>query len=164
MLDDLVSVGGEVIAIGKVADIFAHRGITKTIKADGNVALFETFLQEMQSAPSRSLVFVNLVDFDMLYGHRRDVTGYALALEVFDRQLQKCLKWMRPGDVAVITADHGCDPTWPGSDHTRENIPVLLFGPSVVPGSIGKRKTFADIGQTLALHLGLAPLKEGTAF
>lgn len=164
LLDDLIAAGGRVIAIGKVADIFAHRGISRTVKADGNVALFETFMQEIQKAPDRSLVFVNLVDFDMVYGHRRDVTGYALALETFDRQLVKYLSLMRSDDVAVITADHGCDPTWPGSDHTRENIPVLFFGPKVKPGPIGIRKTFADIGQTLASYLGLPPLRVGEAF
>jgi phosphopentomutase len=107
---------------------------------------------------------VNLVDFDQVYGHRRDVTGYAAALEKFDSQLERFVKAMQPGDLGVITADHGCDPTWPGSDHTREHIPVLCFGPGVVPGSIGKRKTFADIGQTLASHLGLPPLRVGAAF
>lgn len=163
LLDDLVRAGRAVIAIGKIADIYAHRGITKTIKADGNLALFQAFLQEVPAAPEGSLVFVNLVDFDMLYGHRRDVVGYAHALEVFDKQLPLFEKLMQPGDIAVITADHGCDPTWPGSDHTRENIPVLVFGPGILPGSVGKRKTFADIGQTLAKQLGLPPLAYGVS-
>lgn len=164
LLDDIVAAGGQVIGIGKVGDIYAHRGVTKTVKADGNNALFAAFLAEVKKAPDHSLVFLNLVDFDMVYGHRRDVTGYAHALEEFDKQLPEFEKLMKPGDVAVITADHGCDPTWPGSDHTREHIPVLMFGPEVKAGSIGKRKTFADIGQSLAQHLQLAPLKFGTAF
>ncbi len=147
----------------KVADIYAHQGISKTVKGDGNMALFDAFLKEAKQAPDRSLVFVNLVDFDMLYGHRRDVVGYAKALEDFDVRLPEFEKLMQPGDLAVITADHGCDPTWTGTDHTREHIPVLMFGPNVKPGSIGKRKTFADIGQTIARHLGIVPLKSGVA-
>lgn len=161
LLDKLIEEGGEVISVGKVADIYAHRGISKTVKADGNMALFDAFLKEVKTAPDRSLVFVNLVDFDMLYGHRRDVIGYAKALEDFDKRLPEFEKLMKPGDMAVITADHGCDPTQPGSDHTRENIPVLIFGPGIQPISLGKRETFSDIGQTLAKHLGLKPLKCG---
>jgi len=163
LLDKLIEEGGEVIAVGKVADIYAHRGISKTIKADGNMALIDAFLQEAKTAPDHSLVFVNLVDFDMLYGHRRDVIGYAKALEDFDKRLPEFEKLMKPGDMAIITADHGCDPTQPGSDHTRENIPVLIFGPGVTPGPIGKRETFSDIGQTIAKHLGLKPLKYGAS-
>jgi len=164
LLDHLVKAGGHVIAIGKVADIYAHCGITKTVKADGNMALFDAFLQETKVAPDKSLLFVNLVDFDMLYGHRRDVLGYAKALEDFDARLPEFESLLRPGDLAIVTADHGCDPTWPGSDHTREHIPILAFGPGVSEKAIGKRETFADIGQTLAKHLGLAPLKQGIAF
>ena len=128
------------------------------------MALFDAFLQETKIAPQKSLVFVNLVDFDMVYGHRRDVTGYAKALEDFDKRLPEFEALMQAGDLAVITADHGCDPTFPGSDHTREHIPVIAFGPGIKAGPIGKRETFADIGQTLAKHLGLAPLSRGKAF
>lgn len=163
LLDKLVEEGGQVIAIGKIADIYAHRGISKTVKADGNMALFDALLKEMKTAPDHSLVFVNLVDFDMLYGHRRDVAGYANALEELDKRLPEFEKGLKPGDMAVITADHGCDPTAPGSDHTRENIPVLFFGPDVKPGPIGKRETFSDIGQTLAKHLGMKSLRCGKA-
>lgn len=163
LLDDVIRHGGEVIAIGKVADIYAHQGISKTVKANGNDALFKTFVEEAKTAPDHSLTFVNLVDFDMVYGHRRDITGYAKALEHFDKQLPEFLQSMRAGDLAVITADHGCDPTWQGSDHTREHVPVLFFGPGVKAGPIGLRETFADIGQTIAKHLGLPPLKYGTA-
>lgn len=164
LLDKIVESGHEVISVGKVSDIYAHQGITKSVKGDGNMALFDAFLKEAAMAPDGSLVFVNLVDFDMVFGHRRDVTGYAKALEEFDVRLPEFEKLMRPGDLAVITADHGCDPTQPGSDHTREHIPVIAFGPGVKPGPIGIRETFADIGQTLAKHLGLSPLKYGKAF
>lgn len=164
LLDKLKTSGREVVSIGKVADIYAHRGITKKVKGDGNMALFEALLKETVTAPDGSLVFVNLVDFDMLYGHRRDVVGYAKALEDFDVRLPEFEKLMKSGDMAIITADHGCDPTWLGSDHTRENIPIIAFGPDIKAGSVGKRETFADIGQTLAKHLGIAPLVSGVVF
>ncbi len=164
LLDQLVKAGREVIAIGKVADIYAHRGITRTVKADGNMALFDALLDEVKVAKPGSLVFVNLVDFDMLYGHRRDVVGYAKALEEFDARIPELEKLLQPGDVVVMTADHGCDPTWPGSDHTREHIPVIAFGPNIAPGAVGKRETFADIGQSIAAHLQIVPLKNGVSF
>lgn len=164
LLDDLVNQGGEVIAIGKVADIYAHHGVTKEVKANGNKALFFTFLQEVKTAPDHSITFVNLVDFDMLYGHRRDVIGYAKALEEIDSWLPLFEKELKPGDMAIITADHGCDPTWPGSDHTREHVPILAFGPAITPGPIGKRESFADIGQSIAKHLQLLPLQSGKSF
>lgn len=164
LLDFVAQAGGEVIAIGKVADIYANQGVTKIVKADGNKALFAAFIQEAKTAPDQSLVFVNLVDFDMVYGHRRDVVGYAKALEDFDSWLPALEKELRPGDMVVITADHGCDPTANGSDHTREHVPVIAFGPAVAPGPVGKRETFADIGQSIAKHLGLPALKYGTAF
>ena len=164
LLDNIVNAGGQVIAIGKVADIYAHQGISKTVKADGNKALFFAFLEEAKKAPDHSLTFVNLVDFDMVYGHRRDVVGYAKALEDFDTWLPLLEKELKQDDLVIITADHGCDPTWPGSDHTREHVPVLAFGPSIKPGSIGLRDTFADMGQSIAKHLHLLPLAYGKAF
>ena len=112
----------------------------------------------------RSIVFTNFVDFDMLYGHRRDVPGYAAALEYFDRRLPEVLDSMRPDDLLVITADHGCDPSWEGSDHTREHIPVLAYGDGLAAGSLGRRKTFADIGQSLATYFGLPPMDYGESF
>lgn len=164
LLDVLVTNNGNVIAIGKVADIYANQGVSKMVRADGNKALFATFLAEVKEAPDHSIVFVNLVDFDMLYGHRRDVAGYARALEEFDTWLPALEKELQPNDIVIITADHGCDPTFPGSDHTRECVPVIVFGPQVKPGSIGKRETFADIGQSIATHLGLPALSYGTSF
>ncbi len=164
LLDYLQKAGREVVSIGKVADIFANQGITKQVKADGNMALMDATLKEAASAPDGALVFANFVDFDTLFGHRRDIAGYAAALEAFDRRLPELERALKPGDLAVITADHGCDPTWTGTDHTREFVPVLAFGPAAKPGAIGRRDSFADIGQTLARHLGLPPLKHGKAF
>ena len=164
VLDKLVESGGEVYSIGKIADIYAHRGITKKIKATGNAALFDATLDVMKEAGDRSIVFTNFVDFDMLYGHRRDVEGYASALEYFDRRLPELMEQMQDDDLLVLCADHGCDPTWQGSDHTREHIPVLAYGSGIKPGSLGLRETFADIGQTIAVHLGLSPMDYGTSF
>ena len=164
VLDKLVASGGEVISIGKIADIYAHQGITKQIKANGNRALFDATLAALDEAPEQSIVFTNFVDFDMLYGHRRDVDGYAAALEYFDSRLPELEAKLRDEDILVLTADHGCDPTWQGTDHTREHIPVIAAGKPVRAGSIGKRETFADIGQTLASHFGLEPMDYGTSF
>ena len=164
VLDKLAAAGGEVVSIGKIADIYAHKGITRKIKATGNAALFDATLAAMTDAPDRSIVFTNFVDFDMLYGHRRDVAGYAAALEYFDDRLPEVLDSMVAGDLLLITADHGCDPTWPGSDHTREHIPVLAYGYRVSPGSIGHRESFADIGQSLAELFDLEPMGYGTSF
>jgi phosphopentomutase len=164
LLDKLVDSGGEVVSVGKIADIYAHKGVTKKIKATGNAALFDSTLEALSEAPDRSIVFTNFVDFDMLYGHRRDVDGYAQALEYFDSRLPELFGMMKDDDVLVICADHGCDPTWEGTDHTREHIPVLVYGNSVAPGSLGKRETFADIGQSLAGFFGLSPMEYGTSF
>lgn len=164
LLDKLVASGGEVISVGKIADIYAHKGITQKIKATGNAALFDATLEALSEAGDRSIVFTNFVDFDMLYGHRRDVEGYASALEYFDSRLPELYALMNDDDVVVICADHGCDPAWPGTDHTREHIPVLVYGAGVSAGSLGKRETFADIGQSLAGFLGLPPLEYGTSF
>ncbi len=164
VLDKLVEAGGEVISVGKIADIYAHQGITKKVKATGNAALFDATLAELESAPDRSIVFTNFVDFDMLFGHRRDPYGYAAALEYFDTRLPELMRVMRDDDVLLLTADHGCDPTWEGTDHTREHIPVLAYGAGVRAGSLGKRETFADIGQSLATFFDLAPMDYGTSF
>ena len=164
VLDKLVEAGGDVVSIGKIADIYAHQGITKKVKATGNAALFDATLEALAEAGDRTIVFTNFVDFDMLFGHRRDVDGYARALEYFDARLPEMLEAMNDDDLLVITADHGCDPTWEGSDHTREHIPVIAYGAGLKAGSIGKRETFADIGQTLADYFGLPKMDYGTSF
>ena len=125
LLDRLSARGSRVIGMGKIGDIFAHRGVTEVRKAAGNMALFDLTLTAMDEAGDGDLVFANFVDFDMLYGHRRDVAGYAAALEAFDRRLPEAIARLRPGDLLMLTADHGCDPTWRGTDHTRERVPVL---------------------------------------
>ena len=164
LLDFLKAAGREVIAIGKISDIYAHLGPTQSIRANGNMALFDATLAAMKTAPAGSLVFTNFVDFDSSYGHRRDVAGYAHALETFDARLPELMAILKPDDLVVIAADHGCDPTFPGSDHTREHIPVLFFGPNVKGRCIGRRETFADIGQTIAEYLTIAPLEHGVSF
>lgn len=164
VLQKLHDDGGEVVAIGKIADIYAHCGISRTLKASGHDALFDATLDAMAEAGDRSLIMTNFVDFDMVYGHRRDVAGYAAALEAFDARLPELLARLEDDDLLILTADHGCDPTWPGSDHTREHIPVLASGAGLAPGSLGVRESFADIGQSLAAHLGLAPMDDGTSF
>ncbi len=163
LLDVLKAAGREVISVGKIADIFAHRGLTQKIKATGNDALFAETLSQQQEAADGSLVFTNFVDFDQDFGHRRNVAGYADAIEKFDITLAKFRAGMRAGDIAIITADHGCDPTAKGSDHTREFVPFLCFGPEVTGKSLGKRESFADIGQSLAHYLEVDELKHGAS-
>jgi phosphopentomutase len=162
LLDHAKDAGREVIALGKISDIFAAQGVTQSIKGADNMALFDRLLEVADTAPDGSLAFVNFVDFDMHFGHRRDVAGYANALRELDARLPAFLGKMRDGDLAVITADHGCDPTWGGSDHTREHIPVLFFGPGVAPRALPTADTFSSIGATLAHHLGVQPLSNGT--
>lgn len=164
LLDHLVQAGRKVIAIGKTADIFAHQGISETIKAAGLEGLFATTLDALKTAPAGSLIFTNFVNFDSHYGHRRDVIGYAAGLEYLDRRLPELDALLQPGDRVLVTADHGCDPTWPGSDHTREHVPVLMWGPNISTQNIGKRNTFADAGQSIARYLDVKPLSFGHSF
>ncbi|MEI2386228.1 phosphopentomutase [Breoghania sp. JC706] len=164
LLDRAKQAGRKVIAVGKISDIFAHQGVTKVMKATGNEALFEANLKAVDEAGDGDLVFTNFVDFDMLYGHRRDVPGYAAALEAFDKRLPEIEARLKPGDIAILTADHGCDPTWHGTDHTREHVPVLAFGPGIAGRPIGARPTYADIGASIARHLDLPPGKHGRSF
>lgn len=156
LLDKLFERGGQVHAIGKIADIFAHRGISKHYPATGLKELFDTTLQAVREAEDNSIVFTNFVDFDSSYGHRRDVPGYAAGLEYVDTRLPELFQSMQSSDIVLITADHGCDPTWVGSDHTREKIPALFFGKQVRPQVLQPMKTFSDIGQTLASFLNLS--------
>jgi len=164
LLDKLANSGGEVIGVGKISDIYAHCGITKKIKANGNAALFDATLGAIKDAGDRSIVFTNFVDFDMLYGHRRDPEGYAEALEYLDARLPEITEQLLPEDVLILCADHGCDPTWPGTDHTREHIPVLALGAGIKAGSLGLRNSFADIGQSLAVHFELEAMDYGESF
>lgn len=164
LLDKLTDAEGCVLAVGKISDIFATQGVSKKIKSSGLDGLFDTTLGVVKEAKDRSIVFTNFVDFDSEFGHRRDVAGYARALEHFDSRLPELLEIMTDDDVLVITADHGCDPTWKGNDHTREHIPVLVYGNPVSPGSLGRRETFADIGQSLAGYFGLPDMEYGTSF
>jgi phosphopentomutase len=164
LLDRVVASGHRVFGVGKIADIFAHRGVTDISKAPDNDTMFDAMLAAFDRAGPGDLVFVNFVDFDSSFGHRRDVPGYAAALEAFDRRLPELMPRLRPGDLAIITADHGNDPTFRGTDHTREHVPILAFGPGIAPRAIGGRRTLADMGETVAAHLGLAPGEHGTSF
>jgi len=153
--------GGEVISVGKIADIYAEQGISQKVKATGLDALFNATIEQMKKAPDNSIVFTNFVDFDSTWGHRRDIAGYAGGLEFFDRRLPELMALVKEGDILILTADHGCDPSWKGTEHTREHIPILIYGPKVKPGSLGYRDTFADIGQTIAKYFGLSSMDYG---
>ena len=156
---------GQVVSIGKIADIYAHCGITKKVKKTGIPDLFEGTLEQLaEEKGDNTIIFTNFVDFDSAYGHRRDVAGYAAALEYFDRRLPEILDVLEEDDVLIITADHGCDPTWNGTDHTREHIPVLVYGKKIEAGSLGRRDTFADIGQSLAEYFGISDMDYGKSF
>jgi phosphopentomutase len=163
MLDRLQAAGRPVTSLGKIGDIFAHRATGTIAKGESNAVLMAKSLDLVASAPDGAFGFVNLVDFDTLYGHRRDPAGYAGALVEFDTWLPALEAALRPGDLVILTADHGCDPTWPGTDHTRECVPVVGFGPGISGGSMGLRASFADIGETVLTHLGLAPIGTGRA-
>ena len=160
LLDRAKEAGREVVAIGKISDIFAARGVTKKVKAAGNMALFDATLAALDATADGGLILANFVDFDMEWGHRRDVPGYAAGLEAFDRRLPELEARLRPGDLVIASADHGCDPTWRGTDHTREHVPVLAFGPAVAPRDLG-RLSFADVGATFAARLGLDAGRHG---
>ena len=164
ILDRLTEANRKVITIGKIGDIFAHRGTGEEIKAAGNAGLLDAALSAFERLPEGGLVFANLIDFDVEYGHRRDVPGYAAALEAFDRRIPEITARLRPGDLVIITADHGNDPTWRGTDHTRERVPILAFGPGIGAGSIGVRDSLADIAASLLDHLGMMPGNKGTSF
>jgi phosphopentomutase len=162
LLDHVKNEGGEVIALGKISDIYAAQGVSRVVKGADNMALFDALLKVQDEAGDKSLTFVNFVDFDQAFGHRRDVAGYSNALHEMDARLPEFIARLKDGDLCVITADHGCDPTSPGSDHTREHIPMIFFGPKVKPQALGISETFSDIGQTIAHHLGVKPLSNGT--
>jgi phosphopentomutase len=164
LLDILAREGRAVVTVGKIGDIFAHRATGREVKAHGNEAGLDAALGAFRALPDGGLVFVNLVDFDTEFGHRRDVPGYAAALEAFDRRIPEIWEAMGSGDLAVITADHGNDPTWRGSDHTREHVPILAFGRDAPRGALGRRETLADIGATISRHLGVPATPHGTSW
>lgn len=156
--------GLEVCAVGKIHDIYAGRGITNFETTKGNMEGVKKTLEYMTKVKS-GLIMTNLVDFDMLYGHRNDVEGYARALEEFDERLPEICAALRSEDMLIITADHGCDPTLHGTDHTREYVPLLVCGPTLKKGvNLGVRSTFADIGTTVAEYLETEPIAKGKSF
>lgn len=163
MLDHLSRQGYDVIGVGKIYDIFAGKGLTKYVRDIGNLCDM-SHTASFQSIPFHGLCFTNLVDFDMSYGHRRDPEGYALALNEFDVWLGTFLEKMLPDDVLFITADHGCDPCYTGTDHTREYIPVLISGAGIRPGNLGTRACFGDIGATVLELLGAEGKLDGESF
>ncbi len=154
----------DIVTIGKIGDIFAHRHTGREMKGASNADNIDLALSALDQAADGGLVFVNLVDFDTEFGHRRDVPGYAACLESFDARLPELIAAMRDDDFCVITADHGNDPTWRGYDHTREHVPILAFGGGVAPGPIGRRETLADIAETIARRLGLAAGPHGASW
>lgn len=163
ILDLATAAGRDVITVGKIGDIFAHRATGRVLKAAGNAALFDRTIEGAHALADGGFLFANFIDFDTIYGHRRDVAGYAAALESFDRRLPELDAILRDDDLVILTADHGCDPTFRGTDHTREQAPVLAYG-AAPPGSIGARASFADIAASVARHLDLPWSGPGQAF
>jgi phosphopentomutase len=163
LLDRLEEKKIEVFSVGKIFDVFLGRGITDHVLTKSNADGMAKTLDAMRHVRS-GLIFVNLVDFDQLYGHRNDVEGYARALEEFDRWLPDFQAALEPGDLAILTADHGCDPTTPSTDHSREYTPLIVFGPRATQGvDLGLRSTLSDIGQTVAHNFDTS-LEKGTSF
>jgi phosphopentomutase len=164
LLDHIVEAGQKVLAVGKINDIFAGRGISEFILTKGNMDGVEKTLQYLQR-DDPGLIFTNLVDFDMVYGHRNNVRGYAQALEEFDAQIPAILEALKDEDILMITADHGCDPTTASTDHSREYVPLLVYGKKVKKGvNLGIRATFADVGATIAEYLAVPPISLGRSF
>ncbi len=163
VLDVLRKNGWTVTAIGKIENIFAGQGISRSRPSHDNSEGL-SFLREELAAEGRGLIFANLVDFDMLYGHRNDVDGYAAALETFDRELGFLLPGFGSGDMLIVTADHGCDPAYPGTDHTREYVPLLVYGPGLPARALGVRRTFADVGASILDVFGLRHECPGQSF
>lgn len=164
ILDTLGKAGRSVVTVGKIGDIFAHRSTGKEVKPNGNDACLSAAIEAMKDLPNGGFIFANLVDFDSEFGHRRDIPGYAAALEAFDRRIPEIEAALKDGDLVIITADHGNDPSWQGSDHTREHVPVLSFGAGVKQGAIGRRESFADIGATVLHHLKVADYTKGRSW
>ncbi|HWT26367.1 MAG TPA: phosphopentomutase [Mobilitalea sp.] len=164
MLDQIKEKGLDVLAVGKINDIFAGKGVTDTVRTKNNEEGIEKLIERTER-DFHGICFVNLVDFDMLYGHRNDVDGYAKALTYFDEQLPRVLKGLGNEDILMVTADHGCDPSTPSTDHSREYIPLVIYGKQVKESNnIGTRRTFADIAATILEYLGIKSEVAGTSF
>lgn len=161
LLDKLCNLGGKVVSIGKIADIYADQGISKKVKATGLEDLFDKTIEQYNQAKENTIVFTNFVDLDSSYGHRRDPKGYGKALEYLDARIPELDRKLDDDTIVVLAADHGCDPTAPGSDHTRECVPFLLWGKNIESEFIGARDTFADIGQSIADYMGIDALEYG---
>lgn len=163
MLDQILDAGKEVLAVGKIKDIFAGKGISEYVYTTGNADGIEKTMQYMKR-DFEGLCFVNLVDYDMLYGHRNDVDGYAKALSYFDSKLPEIIDLLREDDVLMITADHGCDPAYTiSTDHSREHTPFIMYGKNITPVNYGTRSTFSDIGATVLKYLGIDSRISGTS-
>ena len=166
MLDALKDAGYDTLGVGKIEDIFNHRGLTQSNHAAGNTACIDATIEYLKKDRWKGLLFTNLVDTDMLYGHRRNVPGFAAALEEFDRKLPEIMRLLGEDGMLMITADHGCDPTYAKhTDHTREQVPLLVWGLGLEEGvSLGQRTTFADVSATALEALGCAEKLDGTSF
>ena len=165
MLDVLYENNNEVIAIGKIEDLFSGRGITRSIHTEGNADGIEKTIEEIKNSKNAKLIFTNLVDFDMLYGHRNNIEGYAKALEYFDTKLPEIMNAMAEEDLLIITADHGNDPSTSSTDHDREYIPILVYGKNIKQGvNLGIRDTYADISATILDIFNYPTLKYGKSF
>ena len=165
MLDVLRNNGFDVLGVGKIEDIFNHRGLTQSNHASGNAACTDAVIDYLKKDNWKGLLFANLVDTDMLYGHRNDVPGFAKALEDFDKKLPEILKLLGDDGMLIITADHGCDPAYPTTDHTREKVPLLVWGLGLEESvALGERKTFADVSATVLEALGVNDRLDGTSF
>ncbi|HET9678695.1 MAG TPA: phosphopentomutase [Buchnera sp. (in: enterobacteria)] len=155
--------GGSVYAIGKISDIFSGVGITNSTTTKNLSESFRETIRSIKSCKKNSIVIANFIDFDSLWGHRRDVSGYAKGLEYFDYNLPRILNILKKNDLLIITADHGCDPTWKGTDHTREYIPILFYKQNIGNKFLGHRKTFSDISQTISKYFGISKMNYGTS-
>lgn len=164
VLDRMTEKGGKVISVGKISDIYAHQGVTEAFKATGLDQLLDKTLDLIKQDTDNEIIFTNLVNFDQDFGHRRDIEGYGKALEYFDTRLPEIMAEMADDDLLFITADHGCDPSWPGTDHTREYVPILAYQKGKESKQLGERGTFADMGQTIAERFDLTKLEYGTSF
>ena len=162
-LDLIKNAGLDTVCVGKISDVFASQGVTKSIKTSGNTDGMAKTL-EVQSSDFKGFAFINLVDFDSIYGHRRDIDGYATALTEFDMWMPRFIDNMRENDVLMITGDHGCDPGFKGTDHTREYTPLIVYGKHIKPQNLGVRESFADIGASICDMLGVKNTLGGKSF